>query len=442
MKKLIDKYQNPSKPLQRDVLPYDTNLDKISSEWQDFTKKGFHVQGSSGINKGNITKILNISPKTNELEVLYDGVDGEQHREWMKVGEDQGFWAPVSPIRHSQTFEISERPKLSNDVIFGKLQGIVDPETNELLFPSDPRYNNVHMKYNRGFYNPFSGGELKNNQYRTMPTNQEASNYADQWTERTAPGIGSILQAGLFKPMDALSISRYIGGLKGHNIYDDKNPGPFSSEFAQEHPWLTAGGNFMIDLIGAYGLGKVAQGGANLYNAMSGIYNNKGFAITSPNGMSIKWVPLNRVPKEPLSRIQLAPHRGDIDVAFVESSYPGEGRKLYDAAIKSVGPIISGKGHVSAPKYINTLKYYPDRKIISNNGEWSNFNMVESGIPLENVTVNSLDEFKNVVKRIEDSPFNNIFVEYENAPIYEFRTPYSDNIQLYKLPSKLFNKIR
>ncbi len=88
------------------------------------------------------------------------------------------------------------------------------------------------MGYARGFYNPFSGGELKNNQYRAMPTNEEASRFADQYVAATEFKPWHLVTAPA-KGLDILAPSRWVGLMDDANdmgfsyLYDDRNPGFF-----------------------------------------------------------------------------------------------------------------------------------------------------------------------------------------------------------------------
>ena len=200
-----------------------------------------YLENFSTVEGKPITNIFNIDPENNLIEVEYDG-----KREWVSAAPD--FWAP-------QDFS-----KLSDE--YDKLQGITDPETGNLLFPGDEGYDILHMRQIRGIGNPLFGGVLRDNQYRTELTNEEANNIADAWVEQTTPGIGTILNAGLLKPMSALSLTQLIGGLRGYNVYSEENPGIFSEEFMREHPYLTMGGNLAGDIIEGSSIGKILNTGS------------------------------------------------------------------------------------------------------------------------------------------------------------------------------------
>ena len=212
-----------------------------------------YLKNFSTVEGKPITNIFNIDPENNLIEVEYDG-----KREWIKPASN--FWA--SPT--------------NNDI--DKLQGITDPDTGNLLFPGDEGYNVLHMRQTRGIGNPLFGGILKDNQYRIQPTNEEANNIADAWVEQTTPGIGTILNAGLVKPMNALSLTQLIGGLRGYNVYSEENPGIFSEEFMREHPYLTMGGNLAGDIIGGVGIGKILNVGSKTLGFINKSYSRIGEA--------------------------------------------------------------------------------------------------------------------------------------------------------------------
>lgn len=223
-----------------------------------------YLENFSTVEGKPITNIFNIDPENNLIEVEYDG-----KREWISAAPD--FWAP----QNSST----------NDV-YDKLQGIIDPDTGNLLFPGDEGYDELHMRQTRGIGNPLFGGILRDNQYRTQLTNEEANNIADAWVEQTTPGIGTILNAGLLKPMNALSLTQLIGGLRGYNVYSEENPGIFSEEFMREHPYLTIGGNLIGDIVGGAGIGKILNTGSKALSFVkkpqSRIGEAKGIGETKP----------------------------------------------------------------------------------------------------------------------------------------------------------------
>ena len=67
-----------------------------------------------------------------------------------------------------------------------------------------PEEKEALMRVQRGLDERPIGGELKNNQYRTMPTNSEANTFADAWASQTAPTVGHLIAAGL-KPLDLVT---------------------------------------------------------------------------------------------------------------------------------------------------------------------------------------------------------------------------------------------
>jgi hypothetical protein len=143
---------------------------------------------------------------------------------------------------------------------------------------------------------------------------------------------------------------------------------------------------------------------SKLSKPIKSVISNKGFAISNASGHDIAWIPLNRkVNSNNISNIKLGvnwngPTEGELGIGFIESGYPGEGRKLYDAAIKHANRygydgIISGEHLVSAPKTYRTYQhYYPDRKLISNTGYWENINM-RDGFLGQTKNAKTIDEF-------------------------------------------------
>ncbi len=244
---------------------------------------------------GPETKVINgktlthaTVPRTGEVRWVdlndsrdFDGVTGYR---WY---DDAGNRMSYTQYRESPSSETNASKELvpikhtlSDNTVFGKLQGVIDPDTGNLLFPGDENYNKVRMGYARGFYNPFSGGELKNNQYRTMPTNEEASRFADQYVAATEFKPWHLVTAPA-KGLDILAPSRWVGLMDDANdmgfsyLYDDRNPGffigndptkPFSKKFAQEHPYWAMAGNMVGDVASGYGMSKVPDVVGNVRN--------------------------------------------------------------------------------------------------------------------------------------------------------------------------------
>ncbi len=156
----------------------------------------------------------------------------------------------------------------------GQIMGITPDGTYRTVYPSgtynmtldlpntDVLGSKARMKAARGLEAPLLGGELKDNQYRTMPTNSEANAFADAWTEQTAPTVGHLISAGL-KPLDLITPSRYVGLLDSDNkngflhLFDEDNRGffigndptkPFNKHFHDEHPILAGIGNTALDI--------------------------------------------------------------------------------------------------------------------------------------------------------------------------------------------------
>lgn len=245
---------------------------------------------------GPETKVINgktlthaTVPRTGEVRWVdlndsrdFDGVTGYR---WY---DDAGNRMSYTQYRESPSSETNASKELvpikhtlSDNTVFGKLQGVIDPDTGNLLFPGDENYNKVRMGYARGFYNPFSGGELKNNQYRTMPTNEEASRFADQYVAATEFKPWHLVTAPA-KGLDILAPSRWVALMDDANdmgfsyLYDDRNPGffigndptkPFSKKFAQEHPYWAMAGNMVGDVAAGYGISKTLGAVGDVYNA-------------------------------------------------------------------------------------------------------------------------------------------------------------------------------
>jgi hypothetical protein len=178
----------------------------------------------------------------------------------------------------------------------GQIMGITPDGTYRTVYPSgtynmtldlpntDVLGSKAHMKAARGLEAPLLGGELKDNQYRTMPTNSEANAFADAWTEQTAPTVGHLISAGL-KPLDLITPSRYVGLLDSDNkngflhLFDEDNRGlfindnpngMFSKRYAEEHPYWAMAGNMAFDIPSSIAVGWAIGKG---YNAASNAYN-------------------------------------------------------------------------------------------------------------------------------------------------------------------------
>lgn len=149
----------------------------------------------------------------------------------------------------------------------------------------------------RGLSGPLVGGELSNNQYRTMPTNSEASDFADKYVASTEFKPWHVLTMPL-KGLDITMPSRWVGLMDDDNdmgfsyLYDERNPGfyigndptkPFNKQFAQEHPWLTMAGNLIGDVAGGYGASKI-------FGAASDAYNTGKTAIATSTNPKMQYV--------------------------------------------------------------------------------------------------------------------------------------------------------
>ena len=144
-----------------------------------------------------------------------------------------------------------------------------------------PEEKEALMRVQRGLDERPIGGELKNNQNRTMPTNSEANTFADAWASQTAPTVGHLIAAGL-KPLDLVTPSRYVGLLDSDNkngflhLFDEDNrglfindnpQGMFSKRYAEEHPYWAMAGNLVGDVAAGYGIGKSFPVLKNFYHS-------------------------------------------------------------------------------------------------------------------------------------------------------------------------------
>jgi hypothetical protein len=211
---------------------------------------------------------------------------------------------------------------------------------------------NIYERVNR---------ELKDNQYRTMPTNEEASAFADAWTEQTAPTVGYLIAAGL-KPLDLITPSRYVGLLDSDNkngflhLFDEDNRGlfigndptkPFSKQFHDEHPILASIGNMVGDVL----LGAGTSKGLNtLYNTGNKAVNNWLTGL-EPDILRITKMNANSIPKEEWSRqFHTAYRNGNAE----------EGQRLWDLwfSMKAKGnKVVDNKG-ISADSYHTVADEY------------------------------------------------------------------------------------
>ena len=147
-----------------------------------------------------------------------------------------------------------------------------------------PEEKEALMRVQRGLDERPIGGELKNNQYRTMPTNSEASAFADNYVAATEFKPWHLVSAPM-RGLDLLAPSRWWGLRDDANdmgfsyLYDDRNPGffigndptkPFSKKFAQEHPYWAMAGNMAFDIPASVAAGWAIGKG---YNAASNAYN-------------------------------------------------------------------------------------------------------------------------------------------------------------------------
>ena len=145
-----------------------------------------------------------------------------------------------------------------------------------------PEEKEALMRVQRGLDERPIGGELKNNQNRTMPTNSEANTFADAWASQTAPTVGHLIAAGL-KPLDLVTPSRYVGLLDSDNkngllhLFDEDNRGlfindnpngMFSKRYAEEHPYWAMAGNMAGDVSTGYGIKKLLDSTKGLYHSL------------------------------------------------------------------------------------------------------------------------------------------------------------------------------
>lgn len=175
-----------------------------------------------------------------------------------------------------------------------------------------------------------------------------------------------------------------------------------------------------------------------IYNLGKSIKNNGGFSITLPYmgnklGKITGWIPTNRSITGGISWISTgSPTIEGVPIKYITSKYPGEGKKLYDIAIKNAiksrhKGIITGTDLVSAPKTYNMLEhYYPSKVLLNNNGRWSNSNMVS-----KNNTENLKDvvegwnpvakDLKDFLTRTKNNPDKRL--DLFNAPVYRLEKP-------------------
>lgn len=196
--------------------------------------------------------------------------------------------------------------------------------------------------------------ELNNNQYRTMPTNAEASHFADDMVSATEFKPQHLLTAPL-QGLMPLNISNWIGLADEDNnmglayLYSDKNPGffigndptkPFSKQFAKEHPYWAMSGNLMGDALGTLGVGKTLKTG---YGKITSAYDDAKYHIDAfrenwanpyaredmKNGLSDFWHLWKNSIKNP--------KQGRVLGAYTTKSYPYTGAGMYEYSAERPG---------------------------------------------------------------------------------------------------------
>lgn len=181
----------------------------------------------------------------------------------------------VNPRYLSEQVTVEGRKAKVMDADYGRNTATVqyDDGTTEIVRPAKDFWtvpNNAVL----------GSRELKDNQYRTMPTNSEANALADAWAEQTAPTVGHLIAAGL-KPLDLVTPSKYVGLLDSDNkngflhLFDEDNrglfindnpQGMFSKKYAEEHPYWAMAGNLTGDIATGIAAGWAVGKGLNSAN--------------------------------------------------------------------------------------------------------------------------------------------------------------------------------
>ena len=143
------------------------------------------------------------------------------------------------------------------------------------------------MRAHRHLDDPLLGGELKNNQYTTMPAQSHVDDYADMRDAQVVPHMGDFVSAAT-KPLDVLMPSRWVGlldkdydGLSAvdrfSRLFDENNRGLFindkpyglfSKRYAEEHPYWAMAGNMAGDVLIGLGMKKTLDLSKNLYHSV------------------------------------------------------------------------------------------------------------------------------------------------------------------------------
>ena len=198
------------------------------------------------------------------------------------------------------------------------------------------------------------GKELNDIQYRTQPTNAEASHLADDMVSATEFKPQHLLTAPL-QGLMPLNISNWIGLADEDNnmglayLYSDKNPGffigndptkPFSKQFAKEHPYWAMSGNLIGDALGTLGVGKTLKTG---YGKITSTYDDAKYHIDAfrenwanpyaredmKNGLSDFWHLWKNSIKNP--------KQGRVLGAYTTKSYPYTGAGMYEYSAERPG---------------------------------------------------------------------------------------------------------
>lgn len=225
------------------------------------------------------------------------------------------------------------------------------------------------------------------------------------------------------------SLSNYASNnflLSTSNIRPDQNGryNPGLGQFAGDQTALTLSMGF--DPFN--GLGRY-----NFIKKIPKIIRNKGYVQVEPtpwNTVKLKWKGLGNN-----SFIELKQSEDWLSPVYMESTRPGTGKKLYDAAIKyaqdqNYKGVKSGENLLSAPKTYNIWKHYPDKVSIEGTGSHSNAKMV-SGSPF-------YKEVKTVEELLQETAQGNR--AYLEGPIYGLTKP-NQNIYIKYLKHKCGGKI-
>lgn len=311
------------------------------------------------------------------------------------------------------------------------------PRTSDMIWNEDGTFGERHLPYDA------SGGEQtivtpKGNYYTKKGKQYKSDGYgrntSDYYNGNDIIDFvnGTVLNPlQLTSPYHLLGVARHWDKNKGIGQIFDPNSGIVSENFAKEHPYLTAGINILGDA-GTFGAVRPIR---NASNWIGNIYRNKGFALVSPSRNNIMWIG-----KGLGSTISLEPSsvsRDWLRPAFINSTSPGTGRKLYDAAIKvararGYNGVVSGEELLSAPKTYSTWKHYPNKILLGTYGTHGNNRMANYVYEAGNV---------NTVKDLLEATKNNVGATLHKAPVYGLTTP-TTKVNTIGIPKFMLKKLQ